>query len=244
MEIIGHRGASFDAPENTLAAVNLAWQQGADAVEIDIQFSRDQQIVVIHDDDTVRIGGRPGLVRDQTVAELRRLDAGSWKGPNWVGERYPSLEAVIATIPAGKRLFVEVKCGPECIPAFQKAAANCQPAQLVPIGFSAMTMGLLKRALPELEVALVADLEQDAAGQAIPSASHLREAARAQGLDALDVDGNGPVDAAFVREAKRDGLRLYVWTVDDPARARQLMTAGIDGITTNRPGWLRKELGL
>ena len=85
VEIIAHRGASYDAPENTLAAITLAWKRNADAVEIDVYLSRDKKIVVIHDQDTARTTGHHGLVHEQTWAQLRMLDAGAWKAPKWKG---------------------------------------------------------------------------------------------------------------------------------------------------------------
>ena len=117
-DIIAHRGASFDAPENTLAAVQLAWKQNADAVEIDVQFSKDGHIVVIHDEDTRKTAGVRRKVSAQTLAELKALDIGAWKHKKWSGERIPTLAEAFAVIPADKRLFVEIKCGPECIPGF------------------------------------------------------------------------------------------------------------------------------
>src|SRR3954466_12398745 len=98
MEIIGHRGASYDAPENTLSAVNLAWQQGADAVEVDVHLSRDGRVIVIHDDNTRKTAGLKRKVCDQTWSELQKLDAGKWKGANWKGERIPDLEQVLVTV--------------------------------------------------------------------------------------------------------------------------------------------------
>src|SRR5256885_16112584 len=107
MEIIAHRGASHDAPENTLAAVQLAWQQNADAVEVDVRMSKDGQLVVIHDDNTRRTGKAARKVSDQTLAELRWLDVGGWKGRQWSGERSTTLEEVMAAVPHRRRLFVE-----------------------------------------------------------------------------------------------------------------------------------------
>src|SRR3954470_3141821 len=80
VEIIAHRGASYDAPENTVAAIKLAWEQKADASEFDVFLSKDGKIVVIHDKDTKRVAGVDKTVASQTLAELRQLDAGKWKG--------------------------------------------------------------------------------------------------------------------------------------------------------------------
>src|SRR5215510_13578750 len=83
MDIIAHRGASFDAPENTLAAIHLGWKQQADAVEIDVQFSKDGHVVVIHDDNTRKTGGVRKKVSAQTLAQLKSLDVGRWKHAKW-----------------------------------------------------------------------------------------------------------------------------------------------------------------
>ena len=242
-EIIAHRGASKDAPENTLASVQLAWAQGADAVEIDVQLSRDGQLVVIHDDTTRRTARVRKPVSAQALAELRTLDAGRWKSAKFAGEKIPTLNEVLATVPSGQRLFVEIKCGPECVPAFVEAfqLSGKAPEQVVPIGFALPTMALVKQALPALEVCWVTDFHRTLRGWA-PTAAELIAPAKDAGLDGLDVDGRGPVDAAFAQQVHDAGLRLYIWTVDAPAKARRLLAAGVDGLTTNRPGWLRAQL--
>src|ERR1700677_2285230 len=91
-EIIAHRGASYDVPENTLAAFNLAWKEEADAVELDIYLTKDGKIVAIHDETTKRTTGVALNVADSTLAELQQLDAGAWKNAVWKGEQIPSLE--------------------------------------------------------------------------------------------------------------------------------------------------------
>ncbi len=112
--VVAHRGASHDAPENTLPAFRLAWEQGADAIEGDFFLTKDGHIVCTHDRMTGRLN--PGKVKlqvaDSTLAELQALDVGSWKGETWRGERMPTLAEVFATVPAGKRILIEVKCGP------------------------------------------------------------------------------------------------------------------------------------
>ena len=243
MEIIAHRGASHDAPENTLAAIRLGWAQGADAVEIDVHLSKDGQLVVIHDATLSKTAGLRRRVASQTLAELQSFDVGSWKHTRFAGERVPTLAEALATIPKGKRLFVEIKCGPQCIPAIAKTfrASGKAASQVVPIGFGIETMRAIKKALPELEVAWVAEFKRTLRGWS-PRAETLIEKAKAAGLDAMDLDGRGPLDAEFVGKVHATGLKLYVWTVDAPARAEKLRTAGIDGVTTNKPGWLRKQL--
>ncbi len=242
-EIIAHRGASFDAPENTLAAINLGWVQGADAVEIDVHFSKDGHVVVIHDDNTRKTAGVRRKVATQTLTELKALDVGRWKHPRFADERIPTLPEALATIPRGKRMFVEVKCGPDCIPKFAEDVrdSGLTAKQIIPIGFDLETMRELKQALPELEVCWIVEFKRTLRGWS-PSARKLVAAAQRAGLDGLDVCGRGPVDKGFAAEVHAAGLFLYIWTVDEPNKARELFDAGVDGITTNRPGWLREQL--
>jgi glycerophosphoryl diester phosphodiesterase len=243
-EIIAHRGASYDAPENTMAAIELAWKQHADAVEIDVQFSRDGHLVVIHDANTRKTAGVRRNVSDQTLAQLKTLDVGRWKNDTWIGETIPSLAEVMEVVPEGKRLFVEIKCGAECLPQFVEAfrSSGRNAAQIVPIGFSLETMRDLKKALPELEVCWIAEFKRTWQGGWSPTAEFLIEQAQEAGLDGLDLGVNGPVDKVFAGKVHAAKLKLYMWTVDAPIKARELIAAGVDGITTNRPQWLRSNL--
>ena len=245
MEIIAHRGASHDAPENTLAAIHLAWQQSADAVEVDVQLSKDGKLVVIHDDNTKRSGGFARKVGAQTLEQLRRLDVGRWKGKRWAGEKIPTLAAVLATVPDGKRLFVEFKCGPEGIPEFKRAAKDIgqRVKTLVAIGFSRETIRQLKAEMPALEVCWISKLRRHwRTGRWLPAAEKLIAAAQEIGADGLDLDARSPVNSALVERLRAAEMKVYVWTVDSPAMAHKLVAAGVDGITTNRPGWLREKL--
>ncbi|NSW95450.1 MAG: hypothetical protein HPY62_12150 [Bacteroidales bacterium] len=120
VEIIAHRGASFDAPENTVSAVKLAWEQGADAVETDIWLSKDNRIVCIHDANTKRTTGADYTIKETDSETLRSLDAGSFKDTRFKGEKIPFLEEVLAEVPRGKGLVIEIKCGREVIPILKK----------------------------------------------------------------------------------------------------------------------------
>ncbi|MGB1875094.1 MAG: glycerophosphodiester phosphodiesterase family protein, partial [Akkermansiaceae bacterium] len=113
--VIAHRGASAAAPENTLPAFQLAWQQGADGIEADFLLSKDGHIVCFHDKDTKRITGKKLLVKDATLAELRQLDVGAWKDARYAGTRIPTITEVLATVPEDKKCFIEIKCGAEIV---------------------------------------------------------------------------------------------------------------------------------
>jgi len=246
LEISGHRGASHDAPENTLAAVNLAWKRGADSVEIDIYLSKDGHIVAIHDATTKRYGGPDRKVADQTLAELKSLDVGRWKDQKFTGERIPTLLEVLATIPPGKRLFIEIKAGAEIIPELKRVLKQSgrKPAEAALIGFSYKTMTAAKRVLPQHTAYWIVSVKRNKqTGVWSPAIDEMIEKTKAAKLDGLDL-GNAPavIDREYVQRVKRAGLGLYVWTVNDKNEARRLRDAGVDGITTDRPGWLRKSL--
>jgi glycerophosphoryl diester phosphodiesterase len=245
VEIIAHRGASYDAPENTLSSVNLAWQQHADAVEVDVHLSRDGRLVVIHDYDTRKTSGVRKKVSEQTLAELKELDVGRWKDRKWSGEKIAALEEVLATVPDGRRLFVEIKCEVECVEEFAGVfrSSGKRPEQMVAIGFGLETMKAIKQKLPEIEVCWIAEFKRNwRTGQWSPKPEALIEKAKAAGLDGLDLGARGPITRRLVSQVHDGGLTFYVWTVDSPANARKLRDAGVNGITTNRPGWLRERL--
>jgi glycerophosphoryl diester phosphodiesterase len=247
MEIIAHRGASHDAPENTLAAVRLAWEQDADAVEVDVRLSSDGRLVLIHDPLLRRTGGVRSRVRDRTFSQLQRIDVGRWKGIQWAGETIPSLESAIETIPQNKRLLVEFKCGPEAIPEFSGILTRCgkQQEQIVPIGFSISTMSAINAAIPGLQVYWAAQLRRfGLQRQRVHEVQRLVEATKQAGLNGLDLRSSRRINRNLVRQVKGAGLGLFVWTVNSAAVARRLAFAGVDGITTDRPGWLKTKLGL
>ena len=244
VEIIGHRGASFDAPENTLASFKLGYQQKADADEMDIYLTKDGKIIVLHDGDTARIAGVTNKVTEHTFAELRRLEVGQWG--KWKGqgfsEKLPSLDEVLALIPEGKRLFIELKSGPEILPELGRVLQRTakKPEQTFLIGFNYATVKEAKAAFPRLQVLWLAGADHKT--KQYPLVETLIQKAKAANLDGLDLESGFPIDSSFVQQVHAAGLKLYTWTVDDPELARKEATAGVEGITTNRPGWLREQL--
>jgi glycerophosphoryl diester phosphodiesterase len=243
IEIVAHRGASFDAPENTHASLMLAWEQRADAVEFDVHLSKDGAIVVIHDADTTRTAGAEMKVAETTLAELRKLDVGRWKGAKFTGEKIPTLGEALATVPDGKRVFIEVKSGRETVPELDRVlkAAKLEPEQTCVISFRADVIAATKKVRPDLSALLVASLAPQNASP--PTADELIAVAKAIRADGLVLSATPAVlDRAFGDKVKRNGLKLHVWTVDDAELARKMLTAGAESITTNRPGWLLEQL--
>jgi glycerophosphoryl diester phosphodiesterase len=242
VEIIAHRGASYLAPENTMAAVRLGWEKQAD-VEVDVYLSKDGQIILMHDKTTKRTaGGVEFAVAETDWAQLCALDVGSFKAPEFAGERIPLLADVIATIPPGRKLYVEIKCGPEILPALKQTIdASGKKSQIVIIGFGLDTVTASKKLIDVPTYWLKGTEKVKDTEQWIPHDPALVRTAQERGLDGLDVHYAG-VTEDLVRAAKAYGQKLYVWTVDDPDEAARLVALGVAGITTNRPAWLRDQL--
>lgn len=243
VEIIAHRGASYDAPENTVAAMRLAWEQHADASELDVYLSKDGKAVVIHDSNTRRVAGVNKKVADQTLAELQALDVGQWKGKQFTGERLPTLAEMLAAVAKGKRVFIEIKWGDEIVPEInrllQKSALP--PEQTPIISFHAEVVAAMKKARPDVPAYWIVSLKA-AKGKKPPTAEQLIARAKKIGADGLDLSADKALTAEFAQKIKEAGLKLYVWTVNNPRVARRMIEIGVDGITTDRPGWLREQL--
>ena len=241
VEIIAHRGASYLAPENTMASVMLGWKKGAD-VEVDIHLSKDNRIMVIHDSSTKKTGKTDLNVKDTPSRELRKLDVGSFKAAEYVGEQMPFLTDVIKTIPPGRKLYVEIKCGKEVLPILEKLITKSgKMSQIVIIGFDLETVTLSKK-LIDVPTYWLKGTEKDKETEKwIPHSPQLVKIAKDKGLDGLDVHYAG-VTKEFTDAVKASGQKLYVWTVDNPKEAIRLVELGVAGITTNRPEWLRKQL--
>lgn len=245
-EFIAHRGASYLAPENTMASIQLAWEMDADAVEIDIYLTADGEVVLFHDKTTKRTGGRDKAVEGQTLEELSELDVGKWKGPQWEGEKIITLDEALATLPEGKRFIVEAKSGVEIVEPMLEAIerAGHHPHQIVVIAFSYEVAAKTKKLKPQQQVLWLSGFRQDEkTGQWSPTMDELVEKALEANVDGLNLQWKGPAtveeDVQKIRDA---GLGYYLWTVDGIEDAEQAIEFGVDGLTTNRPAWIKKQL--
>ncbi|MEX2216075.1 MAG: glycerophosphodiester phosphodiesterase [Phycisphaeraceae bacterium] len=243
--IVAHRGASHDAPENTLAAFKLAWEQGADAIEGDFYLTKDGKIICTHDKDMKRLAGSDAVVAKSTFDDLRKLDVGSWKDAKFAAQRMPSLKEVMATVPAGKQIFIEIKCGPEIVPVLNEElqASSLQPEQTVIIAFSAQVIAACKKAMPNRKAHWLTSYKQDKETKAwSPSLESILRTLKDTKADGLDTNAHAIIDAPFVKVLRAAKLEFHCWTVDDPAVARRFIELGADSITTNRPAWLREKI--
>jgi len=232
--VIAHRGSSFAAPENTVSAARLAWQQNADAVELDIYLSKDNRVVVIHDSNTKRTTGQDYKVAETSADVLRTLDAGLWKGEQFKGEKIPFLEEMIATVPDGKKMVVEIKCGVEVLPALQQVVDRSgKKEQLIFIAFGWEIILATKQLFPENACYWLSS--------SVAAVQEKMEDAAKNGLDGINLNYK-IVDEKTVEQAKALGLEVLSWTVDDPEEAKRLVKIGVTGITTNRPDLMKSSL--
>lgn len=246
--IVAHRGASYDAPENTLAAMNLAWEQGADGVEADFYLTSDGKIICIHDPDTQRVAGVKHVVSKTTFDDLRKLEVGAWKNEKYRGERMPTLKEVAATVPPGKLFVIELKVGPEIVgPLVEDLKdVDLKAEQMIIICFNPETVAECERKLPELKSYWLTDFKPQEDGSWKPSYDVVLDTLQSSHADGLGAKGEERVlDGNFLKRLCGESFcDFHVWTIDDAAVARRYQKLGAWGITTNRPGWLREQLQL
>ncbi len=249
--IVAHRGASHDAPENTLAAFEFAWQHGADAFECDVRLTADGRVVCLHDADTGRTGngGGPkgsGLVASEhTLQELQAVDVGRWKSPDFAGQSPPSLDAALATVPNDGRVFIEVKAGPEILPALLESVeqSGLTDDQVTVISFDADVVAAVKAARPGWTVNWLTSFERDNRGAWAPTIDQIVRQLRAVHADGLGCKAVFEhVDGHFVATLRQHGFGFHLWTINDVAAARAAVALGVDSVTTDRPGVIRDGL--
>ncbi|MEU3886651.1 glycerophosphodiester phosphodiesterase family protein [Streptomyces sp. NPDC029041] len=253
--VIGHRGASAYAPENTLASLDAAAELDIRWVENDVQRTRDGELVVIHDDtlrrttdaEEVYPDRAPWRVEDFTAAEIARLDAGSWFGPAYAGVRVPTLEQFVRRLESHRqKLLLEIK-NPELYPGIERQTLKVLSnegwldrshlaGRLIVQSFSADSVRTVHELKPGVKTGLLGtprlpDLLDCAefADQINPSYSSLTPA-YVSSVQAFDGPHGRP-------------MKVFAWTVDDAKTARRVAGYGVDGIITNRPDVVRRAVG-
>ena len=258
VQVIAHRGASWDAPEHTFASWDLALDQGADWIEQDLQMTRDGALVVLHDDSLDRTARGPaadcrGLVRERTLAALRRCEVGSWFNAEFpqraqarfVGAVIPTLDSVLVRYAGRARFYIETK-SPQAAPGMEDsllallgrhglAGAGVPTGRVIIQSFSRASLERL-HAL-DSTLALVLLIEDPIAPDTLDAAlSAIRRFAV----------GIGPkrsvLNARLVARAHAAGLVVHPYTVNDSAAMAFVLRLGVDGMFTDRPGLLRRVL--
>jgi len=235
--VLGHRGASADAPENTLAAFRLAMEQGADGVELDVWRCATGEVVVAHDEEARRTAGVDLRIPDAPLAALRALDVGGWKGERWRGERMPLLAEALEALP-GAVVNVELKSRGRDVRLAEAAARVIARAgaggRVVVSSFDWRLVVAFRLAAPEVPVGLL--FERERAWQA-----RLWLALRLLGPSAVHPDRR-LVTPGRARAWAARGLAVNVWTVDDPEEARRLAGLGAAALITNVPARIAAAL--
>jgi glycerophosphoryl diester phosphodiesterase len=227
-KIIAHRGASIHAPENTLAAFQLALEQQADGIELDAMLSKDGQVVVIHDDTVDRTTDGSGRVKDLTLAELQALDAGN-------GEPIPTLQHVLDTFGGQFLINIELKNYSTPFDALPVVVAKMirekfLEQSILISSFNPFNLGRFRRHCPGVKLGLLTT-----PGKAKFWLWRLFR------YDALHPHYED-VDPPLVSAVKARQRQINVWTVDDPQEIRRLASLGVDSVITNDPQGARKAL--
>lgn len=227
--IIGHRGASGYKPENTMAAFQLAAEQGADGIEFDVRLSADGHIVIIHDGLVDRTTNGNGFVSEMSLAQIRALDAGD-------GERIPTLVELFETMGDSLLYNIEIK-------EYQWRNKGLETAVFALI----QQHNLQDKVIISTFSPIALRRAQKAVGGTIPTALCREEVGFQQHLYRL-VDGEADhpqhtmIDAQYMAWAKKRGYRTNTWTVNDPAEAQRLAKLGVHGIITNTPDVIREAM--
>lgn len=243
--LIAHRGESFDAPENTLAAINLAWEQGASSVEIDVHMTKDQKIVVIHDEDTFRVSNTKMVIKKSFFKELKKLDIGSFKDEMWRDERISLLQDVLKTVPIYGKLIIEIKSNADLLNCLriELAKSKLKNSQVEIIAFESSTLAKAKVLMPEYRMLWLLDLDYYWPWWLIwTSKKRLIKKVKKLNLDGVDVWAGKMLTKKFIQAFQNSGLLVYTWTVNSPQKLELLFSYGIDGVTTDRAAWITKQV--
>ncbi|WP_409472758.1 glycerophosphodiester phosphodiesterase [Streptomyces sp. HC307] len=253
--VIAHRGASAQAPENTLAAVDKAAELGIQWVENDVQRTKDGELVVIHDDSLQRTTDveevfpdrAPWKVKDFTAAEIARLDAGSWFAPSYTGARVPTLKEYLRRVEHHhQKLLLEIK-KPELYPGIEQQTLKLLGNEGW-LDRQHLTGRLIVQSFSADSVRTVHELKPAVRTGFLGTPSMAEVSGYARFVDQIN-PSYGTLSARYVSAvhgvtgAHGRPLEVFTWTVDDAATARRVARYGVDGIITNKPDVVREALG-
>ena len=235
---IAHRGASGEglAPENTLAAIQMALEQGVDLVEVDVRVTADGHAVLVHDPTVDRTTTGGGSVGSLTLDQIRKLDAGTWFGEKFRGEKVPTLQEALDLVKRRAILQVETKAEGAVECAVRVIRSMRAQSRVMFVSFqesSLLTANDLGRRIPS---ALLMT-----GGDALRRPASVAQRVRTVGANALSVHYKA-ARPDLIRTFLARALGFWVWTVDDEADMRKMIRMGVGGITTNYPDRLNKVL--
>jgi glycerophosphoryl diester phosphodiesterase len=239
VKLVAHRGESIIAPENTLEAFALAWARGAKAIEGDFHLTRDGQIVCMHDKNTRRTTGVDAEIAELTLSEIKRFDAGLWKGEAWRYTGVPTLAEVLAAMPDDGEIYIELKSVGPIVDALKAVFAQAarRPEQLTFIAFEEETIRAVKRLFPAHRAYWLTSL-----GSCHLTPAELAAKLTELGVDGVDIHFDGQITEAYVDAVHAAGKSFHVWTVDATHEAYRAAAMGVDSITTNRAAAIAREI--
>lgn len=233
---VAHRGASYLAPENTLASINLAWELGADAAECDVMLTADRKVVVFHDKNTKKLCGTGYDIKDATWEQLQTLKVKPRETnlPEYTDEGIPLLEDLLHTIPDDRTLVIEIKTGPEILPYLKQVVdRHWQNGNIAFISFNFESIRQAKAIYPEQECYYLSMFKADLN-------KHLDDIVKSE-LDGVNLR-HGIIDQKIVDRCRERKLGIWCWTVNDPETAKKMQSLGVSALTTDRPAWLKEQM--
>jgi len=234
---VAHRGFSAQYPENTLTAIRAAIDAGATGCEFDVYGSKEKVVVLMHDKTVDRTTNGKGKVTQLSLAELRTLDAGSWKGIAFANEPIPTLKEALSLLRgSGCQSVIEIKMEGISQQVIDDVREMKMVDEVAVIAFSQSVVREIRELEPDITCAWLSG--EDLEGSTQQRADWLEERARQCKTSILDLKYK-MLSPDLVAELKRRGFAVWTWTVDDPAMMRMLKDWGVDSITTNRPDLLR-----
>ncbi|PKL08135.1 MAG: glycerophosphodiester phosphodiesterase [Spirochaetae bacterium HGW-Spirochaetae-7] len=235
--VFAHRGVSSEAPENTMAAFTLAKQKGVPGVELDIHLSSDGKLVVIHDHNTGRVAPGTDLdIEASTMAELKAVDIGSWKGSRFKDERPPLLAELFEELGGDLYFDVEIKSGESADRGLEAAFARLLSdfgfgaERIVVSSFNPLSIGRFKVACPSVPTGIIYCIDDD-----VPWYLRHGEGRWLGHADFLKPRSTQATRAGLSWSRMTGGRRVIPWTVDDPVEAARVLSIGCDGIISNVP---------
>lgn len=241
-KIIGHRGACGYAPENTLASIQTAADMGVEWVELDVKLTSDDVPIIFHDDDLQRTTGHDGLVKDTPYSLIKELDAGSWFADSFVNTPIPTLEEAVELITElGLGFNLEIK---PC------EGRDIETTQVVLDEMSRIWDDhdkILISSFSEIALETAADLLSGdwAIGYLIDEENHdnWKEIAKHVNAQTININGNNEnLKREFIEEIIDEGYGILAFTINNPMRARELLSWGVDGVFSDEPDIIRDEL--
>ena len=230
VKIFAHRGASAYAPENTLEAFRLAMEQGADGIELDVQMTKDGELVVIHDETIDRVSNGNGAVRDYTLEELKQFSVSN-HFEQYPDVKIPTLREVLELVkPGTMEINIELKTGIYWYPQIEQKVLELvkeegMEERIIYSSFNHYSVQKIRELSPEAETAyLIGDVMLDVA-----------DYTRNTGIKGLHPALFHVKMADFLKEYKESGIALRVWTVNDKDQIRWLIDEGVDAVITNYP---------